>query len=397
VHADLLHGEERDEFTARFRREAQAAARCAHPNVVAVYDFALHAGNPYLAMEFIDGVTLAALRKNGEVMSPAQAVRIITQVLAGLGAAHSTGIIHRDIKPANIMLTRSGVAKVADFGISRIESSSLTSEGMLVGTPSYMSPEQCRGESVDSRSDLYSVGVVLYELLTGSRPFAGTSAGALYLRLVSEDAPDVRERQPDLPPALATAVARSLARGRDARFPTAAAMAEALQAALGGSEPAESTVVMSGRAAPAKPELDPTGLFDEQTMATLERKLVEHVGPIARYLVQSAVRKATDVDSLCASLAAKIDHPADRDRFTREVRATLTSGGTTSGGKLLTLAPGEQDRLQAALTRYLGPVARVMIKRALPGASSVPALWHSLGDHIEDPKDRAEFLRQAPG
>jgi serine/threonine-protein kinase len=174
-------------------------------------------------------------------------------------------------------------------------------------------------------------------------------------------------------------------------------MAEALQTALGGSEPAEPTIVMSGRLEKARPEPDATGVFDEQTVATLERKLVEHVGPIARYLVQSAVRKATDVDSLCASLAAKIDHPADRDRFTREVRATLAPGGTTIGGKLLTLAPGEQERLQTALTRYLGPVARVMIKRALAGTGSVPALWQTLAGHIDDPKDRAEFLRQAPG
>ncbi len=389
VHADLLHGEEREEFTARFRREAQAAARCAHQNVVAVYDFALHDGNPYLAMEFIDGVTLAATRKTGEAMSPAMAIPIVTQVLAGLGAAHTTGITHRDIKPANIMLTRTGLAKLADFGISRIDSSSLTGEGMLVGTPSYMSPEQCRGDTVDPRSDLYSVGVVLYEMLAGARPFAGSSAGALYVRLVSEDAPDLRAKRPDLPPSLAAAVARSLARSRDERFPTASAMADALRQTVGAAEAVDHTIVMPGR-----PEPVASGSFDAETVAVLERKLVEHVGPIARYLVQSAVRQSSDLDSLSAALAAKIEHPADRDRFTRDVRATLLPMGSTTTGKGLTLAPGEQERLQTALTRYLGPVARVLIKRALPSADSVPALWQNLAGHIDDTKDRAAFLRE---
>jgi hypothetical protein len=404
VHADLLHGEERAAFIARFRREAQAAARCAHPNIVAVYDFALHDGNPFLAMEFVDGMSLAGARGPGERMAPAEACRIIVQVLAGLGAAHATGITHRDIKPANIMLARNGAVKVADFGISRMDTSQLTGEGMLVGTPSYMSPEQCRGETVDPRSDLYSTGVVLFEMLAGARPFAGASAGALYVRLATEDAPDIRTLRPDLPAALAEAVSRSLARDRDQRFPSAAAMAVALAAALGvavDESAGDGTVVLAARAAAEPTGAGGAGTFDRDVVDTLERKLVEHVGPIARYLVQSAARQAGNLDSLCAVLASKIERPADRDRFAREVKAKLRTGASTaiataaatfSGG--LALTPEELERLQAELTRYLGPVARVLIKRALPKSASVPALWEELASHIESPDDRAAFLRK---
>ncbi len=136
VHADLLDGDERDAFVVRFRREAQAAARCAHVNVVAVYDFALHEGNPFLAMEFVAGESLAAARGAGQRMPAARAVPIVQQVLAGLGAAHATGITHRDVKPGNIMVARDNTVKVADFGISRIDDSSLTADGMMVGTAS---------------------------------------------------------------------------------------------------------------------------------------------------------------------------------------------------------------------------------------------------------------------
>ncbi len=231
------------------------------------------------------------------------------------------------------------------------------------------------------------------DLSVGKAQFAigNASAGALYVRLVNEDAPNLREKRPDLPAALAAAVARSLARSRDQRFASASAMADALRAAVGGSEPAERTVVMPGRPEPAA-----CGVFDDQAVAVLERKLAEHVGPIARYLMQSAVRQSGDVETLCATLAANIELPADRDRFTKEARATLMLGGTTLTARGLTLEPAELERLQTALARHLGPVARVLIKRALPKAASVPALWQELASHIDQPEDRTAFLRQAP-
>jgi len=175
VRADLLQGGDRSEYVARFQQEAQAAGRCAHPNIVAVYDFALHEGNPYIAMEYINGVSLAQVPARPGGFAIPEIIDLGGQMLDALAAAHALGVIHRDIKPANIMLTDHGRVKVTDFGISRLDTSHITGSGAVIGTPSYMSPEQCRGETADGRSDLFSVGVVLYELLTGTKPFAGTS------------------------------------------------------------------------------------------------------------------------------------------------------------------------------------------------------------------------------
>src|SRR5579875_1915116 len=171
LRADLLDGEDRTEMLARFRREAQAAGRCVHPNIVSLFDYALYDGTPYLVMEYVRGASLARLLENGARLNPEQASTIMLQILDALACAHALGVVHRDVKPANILLSEGARVKVADFGISRLQGSTLTQSESLVGTPSYMSPEQCRGDEVDPRSDLFSAGVILFELLAGERPF----------------------------------------------------------------------------------------------------------------------------------------------------------------------------------------------------------------------------------
>ena len=171
VRSDLLEGEERAEYFARFRREAQAAGRCAHPNIVAIYDFALHEDHPFLVMEYVEGESLAQAFSRGARFAPEEACRIMLQVLEALACAHGLGIVHRDVKPANILLIDNGRVKVTDFGVARIGTAALTRGGFVVGTPSYMAPEQCRGEKVDQRSDLFAAGIVLFELLTGENRF----------------------------------------------------------------------------------------------------------------------------------------------------------------------------------------------------------------------------------
>src|SRR5690349_5881096 len=162
IRADLLSSEDRDGYLVRFRREAQAAGRCAHANIVAIYDLSVHGENPYLAMEFIEGSNLGQVLARTGPFDPGAAVAVMSQVLDALSCAHGYGIVHRDVKPANILLLPDGRVKMTDFGISRIDTSGLTQAGSVVGTPSYMSPEQCRGDPADARSDLFSTGVVLY-------------------------------------------------------------------------------------------------------------------------------------------------------------------------------------------------------------------------------------------
>ncbi len=218
IRADLLGGDDKADYVARFQREARSAGRCSHPNIVAIYDFAVHEGNPFLAMEYVEAANLGqALRSSGRFAVPA-AVAVTVQVLDALACAHGLGIVHRDVKPANILLLANGQVKMTDFGIARLENADLTQAGSVIGTPSYMSPEQLRGEAVDARSDLFSTGVVLYEILTGERPFPGRNITEIAYRLLNEAPPDIRAKVATVPASLAAIVERALAKQPMDRF-----------------------------------------------------------------------------------------------------------------------------------------------------------------------------------
>jgi serine/threonine-protein kinase len=421
VRADLLDGDDREAFLVRFRQEARAAGRCMHPNIVALYDFAMHEGNPFLTMEYVDGVPLGQALKQVGRFAPADAVAIIAQLLDALGAAHTLGVVHRDVKPANILLPPSGQVKVTDFGISRLDMSAITQDGAVIGTPAYMSPEQCRGEDVDARGDLFSAGAVLYELLSGTRAFAGRNVTEVSFQLLNAEPRDLIEFAPDTPPALIGALRQAMAKSREARFGSAKAMADALLRAVRDDAPAvapamdERTVVLPPRpaVAPALASAPAASLtVDDAMLTTIERRLARHVGPIARHLVREAARRVTSIEALCETVARNIGQPAERERFLAEsLDGTLGRGATTSvrtvarsaaapdagGAPGARFSPEQLERAERALTKVLGPIAKVMVKRALPGVPSEAALWERLATHIERVAEREAFLRQRPG
>jgi serine/threonine protein kinase len=225
----------------RFRREARAAAALASPHIVEVYDFFADEGCYYLVMELVEGVDLKHhLRAHGPV-PVAEALVIATQICLALDEAHAQGFIHRDIKPQNILLDASGTAKLADFGIVQIPGArQCTSGGMVMGTADYVSPEQAQGLPLTPASDLYSLGVVLYEMLTGMPPFTGRTAVAVAMRHASTPPPPPRKRNPAISPGVERLVLRALAKDPHCRYPSARAMAEAIAHAL-----AEVTVVQA--------------------------------------------------------------------------------------------------------------------------------------------------------
>ncbi len=235
VAVKVLHPEYgRDpDFVARFRQEAHAAASLSHPGIVSVYDFGTDDAGPYLVMELVDGEDLAALLRRNGPLPPRQAARLVAEVARALDAAHDRGIVHRDVKPGNIMLTATGRVKVTDFGIARAwADAGLTLPGTTLGSVHYFSPEQALGEPTTAASDVYSLGIVLYELLTGRRPWEGDSAASVAMARISAPPPRVSDVRPTVPPALEAIDRKALARNAADRFASAGAMAEALEAFL---------------------------------------------------------------------------------------------------------------------------------------------------------------------
>jgi eukaryotic-like serine/threonine-protein kinase len=212
-------------FVERFRREAQSAANLNHPNVVGVYDWGEAGGTYFIVMEYVEGRTLADIVRSEGPLHPDRAADITSDVAAALGFAHRNGVVHRDVKPANVLITSSGQVKVADFGIARAMTATseenLTQAGTVMGTATYFSPEQARGDAVDPRSDIYSLGVVLYETVTGRPPFSGESPVAIAYKHVQEAPTPPRHANLDIPVAMEAIILKCLAKNPVNRYPSA--------------------------------------------------------------------------------------------------------------------------------------------------------------------------------
>ena len=223
---------------ARFIREAQSAGILSHPNIVTVHDVAQADGDTpaFIAMEFVEGQTLKQVLDSPEPIPRDRAVHLVTQVARALEYAHSMGVVHRDIKPGNILITPDDKVKITDFGIALVNAANITNHGQVLGTPNYMAPEVIEDDEVDHRADLFSLGVVLYELLTRHKPFAGRNMTQVTHRIVYEPFTPLVEFVRDLPPALGNVVEQALEKKPERRFQSAHEMAAALEQG-GGKRP----------------------------------------------------------------------------------------------------------------------------------------------------------------
>jgi serine/threonine protein kinase len=280
---------------ARFEREARAIARLAHPNIVPIYDYGEFDGRPYIVVQYVDGGhSLADLL--GRPIEPAQALRLMIGVLAGLGCAHAQGIVHRDVKPGNILLPSPTWPMLTDFGVARVAGSrGLTQQGLIVGTPAYMAPEQVFGLAVDGRTDLYSAGVVLYEMVTGRVPFdAPNPVAALQMHAYEPPAPP-RSLNRGLDDGFDDVLLRSLAKRADLRYQTASDMSADLEALLRGARPAVPDWLDATR---------PEVLFEQGVQAFREGRWEDAI----ERLRQVAAADPTDEDAEAMLHAAATEH-----------------------------------------------------------------------------------------
>lgn len=345
----------------RFLREIQVHASLQHPNIAALHAASRVGGRLVMILELVDGPSLEDLLRGGP-LQPADAIHYTAQTLAALQYAHEHGVIHRDIKPANILIAAGGIAKLTDFGIARDTGAArMTGAGLALGTLAYMAPEQIRFAQADARSDLYSLGLTCYEMVTGRRAMEGETEHALMnAQLESIPAAPVTVNA-TVPGALSAAIMKALEKDPARRFQSAAEFAAAL----------------AGGGAAATP---PPSAISPADLAEVEAKLARAIGPIARRLVTEAARRYGTISEIRQALAREIDDGS--------ARAAFLSAGTTAA----TFDTGSLDRLTQALAVHIGPIAKVVVSRAARSSRSLPELEEALAAEIADEQERRKFL-----
>ena len=400
---------------ARFRNEAQAAGRLSHPGIVAVYDYGRDDTVAFIAMEFVEGRSLAHYLGSGVRFTDEDIPGVMAQLLDALDHAHEAGVWHRDIKPANIIMARSGKLKIADFGIARIDNASLTQVHTMIGTPAYMAPEQFLGTAIDRRVDIYSAGVLLYLLLTGKPPFSG-SPDALMYKVVHE-APEMPSKVEGAkrPRFYDSLLATALAKDPNQRYPTAASFKRAIEASLG--QPFDTTswdrtiiaapalrVAQEDAAQKTHPPRSgswthPPTHWDRADLAHAETSLARHVGPLASVLVRRAALECADLPSLYARLAEQVTDPAARSLFLGKATAAgvhASGSGTRSpvplGASDLSAELLEQTR--KLLAQHVGPIAGLVVKKAAAKSPERPAFFNQIAQAVADLSARQQLLAQ---
>ncbi|HKB63091.1 MAG TPA: serine/threonine-protein kinase [Burkholderiales bacterium] len=406
VRKELVDENLAGQIIARFKNEALASGRLNHPAIVGIYDYGENKQLAYIAMEYVQGRGLRDFLARQERFGLQDVMSIMSRLLDALHYAHEHGVVHRDIKPQNIIMTPDGRLKVADFGIARIDRSNLTQVGSVMGTPAYMSPEQYAGQQVDRRSDVFSCGVVLYELLTGVKPFEGPTETVGY-KICHEPHRNPSEINPQGVPEVFDAIlAKALAKKAEDRYASAREFAEALAKGFEsrGSEsaPTEATLLPTIIHQDRRDTTFPPPGWAAEPLRELEELLAPYVGPMARVLVRRSAKTTTDGPALVRLLAEKIPSERDAKAFAAAALEKVFAGARTEAAPdrsspNLSNKPVEAvdiDKAAGQLAPYVGPIAKVMVKKAAAQARDLKAFYQRLAENL-DPEDRARFLKDA--
>jgi eukaryotic-like serine/threonine-protein kinase len=411
---DILSGvANRDSLLKRFSTEARSAGRCVHPNIVTVFDYVEQDDTPYIVMEFVDAGTLENVINSGTMLPLRQVGEIMVQLVSALEHAHSKGIVHRDVKPSNILCPTATSIKVTDFGVARFDATGLTNATGLgaIGTPNYMSPEQFLGRPVDGRSDLYAAGVVLFEMLTGAKPYVARDLPELMRKLLNDKPPHLSTLRPGQWRHLDAVVQRALARNPDDRFQTGGEFIDALNMAIEatGTDDSQSldlteislklenksTKVQSSSSQNVSTGHSKTmsAKLTSETLGVVELALARVIGPIARIVLKRASEAATDPETLLSSLAAQIPVESEARRF-RELAERAIRDDTGIAGLQLDamISNADADAAHAALLPLIGPIAKVLVKRSAQKAMGHEDFYKMLAEYIPDEAQRIAFL-----
>lgn len=436
LHPHLREGEFGGDLEQRFVQEAKAAARCLHPNIVTVFDFGIADETPYIVMEYVEGVELKHKIVQNQIGTVGQAIKIAQEILSALEFAHQNGVVHRDIKPANIIILTNGQVKVSDFGVARLDTSDLTSAGFMVGTPNYMSPEGLRGHKVDNRSDIYSVGLLLLEMITKTKPYAGKNNQELLQNLVQfTQQADVNLIE------LQELVRKSLQESPMDRFQSALEFSIGLESLLNKQRslldtletqirpvlPQDETLVNPSQ---AKQATSSGSNWHPDILKVIENSLAKFIGPMASFLVRKNSRTVYSVADLSNTLAQHIPKELDRQAFLSQLAATgiyekamgadgtgasssgLDAGGSGDRSNASQIIFGEQsrgasrsgissagalsaeeiDKVAQKLTVYLGPMGPRIVKKAAKKSSTLDELVNRVIGHIPNEKEKQAFL-----
>ena len=371
---------------ARFHREARAAAKLNHPNIVTIHDLGEAVdGTLFIAMELLEGTDLAQLMAGPSQLTRDQKVRVVVDMCRGLDFAHKQGVVHRDVKPANVRITTDGTVKVVDFGIARVlDTASMTQTGLALGTPSYMAPEVFEGGRPDHRADIWAVGVILYELLSGRRPFESPTIPSLIYKVVHETARPLDAAALVLPPALADVAMKALARQPDDRFPDLQSMAQALELSVG----------FTGREAPLPPAVRERAY--ERNYEDARERLAENdlEGALAAARRAQALSPSrTGIVSLISAIEAQLSKVDTVRRPARSASATMILG---AGASVATATP-LPIRADLSLTRLPTPVLTELRRRGAAAFRELATFGEPPATHAVCPSPVRDLIAVAGG
>ncbi len=426
IHYNLLAGNKKEEYLYRFRKEAQAAARCLHQSILTVFDYGEDVNTPYIVMEYYNGSDLKKYLQSNEI-SKTEALVITQQLLDGLQYAHMRGIVHRDLKPGNIFIQNGKNIKISDFGVARLDQSDITLSGQLVGTLRYMAPEMLQGHKVDHRADLYSTGIILYELLV----LSGT------LRLQDKNRPvDLKNKDiSSIPGSCRKIISKALSIEPGNRFQTAASFAleirkllrldefrhdhitdnisitEEFTAVLDKAESQENSLsgisyTATQFATAAAPGGTINNQLDDEFLNNLKNSLAFYIGPLARLLVKKHLDSFNSKSALVEALAKQIPDQKDRDRFVSSVIGTIApsipaipnqnqaymAGTPHVPDDSYSISNEHLKMIEGRLAFYIGPLATTILKKVSTTVTCEEELFQRLAQFIPTEHERSEFL-----